>query len=67
MSCSTLSTSTISHDSLSTFSLKPLHEKSKNSGMTDYGLEIKLNDMAKYFSNNPEDSKIYFDYDLIKP
>ena len=67
MSCSTLNSSTISQDSSSTFTLKPLHERAKNNGMTDFGLEIKPNEMAKYFSNNPEDSKLYFDYDLFEP
>ena len=47
--------------------MKPLHEKVKNNGLTDFGVEIKTNEMDKYFSNNPEDSKLKFDYDLFEP
>ena len=65
--CSTLNSSMMTQDSLSSFTLKPLHDKVKNNGLTDFGLEIKMHEMAKYFSNNPEDSKLKFDYDLFEP
>ena len=51
----------------SNISLTPIHQGSIQKGLTDFGINISKQDIANTFNSNPEDSKIYFDYDLFEP